>query len=77
MRKASQSATREYERIDAIRSITAMREALKLLDPVTRKEVILVALSRSHCQFTWSFFAGKFEVPKAEWPPIPKVLVTA
>jgi hypothetical protein len=52
-----------YARIDAIRSIRAMRDALQDLEPAFRREVILRALEHSHHQFTWRFFAGEFDVP--------------
>ena len=53
----------EYERIDRIRSITAMKRALTDLAVDHRQDVILLALKSSRCQWTWSFFAREFEVP--------------
>lgn len=52
----------EYERIDDMRSIAAMKRELALLDAPTRRMVIAYALKKSACQFTWSFFADLFKV---------------
>jgi hypothetical protein len=52
----------EYERIDDIRSIAAMRRELTQLDDLVRQQVIIYALAKSRCQFTWSFFADLFKV---------------
>lgn len=53
----------EYQRIDNIRSIAAMRRELYQLDKSIREQVIIFALKESRCQFTWSFFADLFKVP--------------
>ncbi len=61
-----------YARIDAIRSIRAMRRELLDLEPAFRREVILRALEYSHHQFAWRFFAGQFGVERSLWPkPVP------
>ena len=59
----------DFERIDGIRSITDMGDALKRLPMMHRRDVILHALRESRFQFTWSSFAKKFRVPKKDWPP--------
>ncbi len=62
----------EFERVDAIRSVTDMRKALSDIEHDARKKVILLGLSKSRHQFTWSFMARVFKVPQAEWPAQPE-----
>lgn len=62
-------ATRSaLDRIDAIRSVAEMKQALGLLAPQNRKRVILRGLEVSRNQFTWSHMANLFKVPESEWP---------
>ena len=46
-----------FKRIDALKSISAMRRELANVDIVVRKQIIEYGLSRSRFQFTWSWFA--------------------
>jgi hypothetical protein len=61
-----------FARIDPIRSVTQMRMELVLLPQEPRRDVILYALGHSRFQWTWSYFAKRFEVPESMWPPVPK-----
>lgn len=64
----------DYERIDALPAVSQIQTALKALDPASRKLVILMALRKSRCQWTWSYMASYFSVPESEWPPRARVL---
>ena len=57
-----------YAKINSIRSINQMQQKLTELSKISRNVIILHALQHSECQFTWSFFAKKFEIPKKQWP---------
>lgn len=57
-----------YEAIDRIRSIAKMRENLENLGHDLRQDVIKTGLTRSSFQFTWSFMAVQYGVPKSDWP---------
>lgn len=61
-----------YSIINDIRSVEEMRDELNKLSPSLRKAVILLALSNSRHQYTWSAFAEEFGVPVEDWPPKPQ-----
>ena len=58
----------EWRRIDGIRSVSSMKKSIADLEPGVRRAVILHGLRSSRFQFTWSWLAEKFGVPRAEWP---------
>lgn len=57
-----------YARLDCIAAISDLISALKALSQEERLAVILYALSFSRFQFTWSFMAETFEIPRRLWP---------
>ena len=61
-----------YSIINDMRSMEEMRDELNKLSPSLRKAVILLALSDSRHQYTWSAFAEEFGVHVDEWPPKPR-----
>jgi hypothetical protein len=69
--------TDTFQRIDAIRSTSGMENALRKLDEVLRKDVILFALRNSRFQFHWSFFAEQYGIPENEWPDADKSVQNA
>jgi hypothetical protein len=65
-----------FRRIDTIRSVAWMSDALLDLSKKMRKEVILRALAFSRHQFVWSCLAREFDVPESKWPDNPYPFVT-
>jgi hypothetical protein len=60
-----------YTQINALPSVSQMKEALEKIPLEDRLAVIQIGLAKSTTQFTWSHFAKTYGLPEDRWPPSP------